>query len=169
MDNVIRQATEQDIPEILHIFNENIKNSTAIYMYEEQTMEQRLDWFHGKKERNEPLLVYIEEGVVVGYASYGPFRSYPANQYTVEHSVYVHKDYLRKGIGAKLMNEIINLAKEKGIKTMVGCIDASNEASIIAHEKLGFTYSGTIKNAGYKFERWLDLAFYQLDLPGPKL
>lgn len=169
MDNVIRQATEQDIQEILYIFNENIENSTAIYMYEKQTIEQRLEWFHGKKERNEPLLVYIEEGMVAGYASYGPFRAYPANQYTVEHSVYVHKDHLRKGVGAKLMNEIIKLAKEQGIKTMVGCIDASNEASIIAHEKLGFTYSGTIKNAGYKFERWLDLAFYQIDLPGPQL
>ena len=47
---------------------------------------------------------------------------------------------------------------------MVACIDAENAGSIRAHEKLGFVYSGTIRNAGYKFERWLDLAFYQLDL-----
>lgn len=164
---MIRQATEADIPEILAIFNENIRNSTAIYMYEEQTLEQRLQWFYSKKEKNEPLYVYEEGGKVAGYATYGSFRPYPANLYTIEHSVYVHQDHFRKGIGKKLMELIIQDASDKGFKTMVGVIDAKNKASIIAHEKLGFTHSGTIQNAGYKFGEWLDVSFYQLNLPGP--
>lgn len=164
---MIRQATIEDVPEMLHIFNGNILNSTAIYMYEPQTLEQRQEWFWGKQERTEPIFVYEEQGNVVGYATYGAFRPYPANLYTVEHSVYVHDHHHRKGIGEKLMHTLIEHARNRGIKTIVGSIDATNIASIRAHEKLGFIYSGTIKNAGYKFDKWLDLAFYQLNLPGP--
>ena len=164
---MIRQATIEDVQAMLDIFNKNILHSTAIYMYEPQTLEQRQEWFKGKEARNESIFVYEEQGEVAGYATYGSFRPYPANLYTVEHSVYVHENHYRKGIGEKLMHTLIEHAKNKGIKTMVGGIDATNVASIRAHEKLGFTHSGTIKNAGYKFDKWLDLAFYQLDLPGP--
>lgn len=165
---MIREAVREDVQSILEIFNYNILYSTGIYMYEPQTLAQRMEWFLGKQERKEPLFVYEEDGVVVGYATYGHFRPYPANLYTVEHSVYVHKDHYRKGIATKLMQELIKYAEEHDVKTMIGGIDASNQASILSHEKLGFTHSGTIKNAGYKFNRWLDLAFYQLDLKGPK-
>ena len=167
VNEMIREATIEDVPEMLDIFNGNILHSTAIYMYEPQTLEQRQAWFTGKQERKEPVFVYVEQGHVVGYATYGAFRPFPANLYTVEHSVYVHEHHYRKGIGEKLMRKLIEHATNSGVKTMVGSIDATNDASIRAHEKLGFTYSGTIKNAGYKFGKWLDLAFYQLDLPGP--
>ncbi|MEK3763798.1 MULTISPECIES: GNAT family N-acetyltransferase [unclassified Solibacillus] len=165
---MIRQATKEDVPEILAIFNDNILNSTAIYMYKEQTLEDRLRWFEQKQISGEPLLVFDSNGEVAGYATYGSFRAYPAYQYTVEHSVYVHKNHYKKGIASKLMHSLIEEAKANDVKTMVGCIDKENTASIKIHEKLGFTYSGTIRNAGYKFGQWLDLVFYQLDLEGPK-
>lgn len=164
---MIRDAVEQDVAVILDIFNYNIVNSTGIYLYEEQTLEQRLNWFYSKKQAGEPVFVYEEAGIVMGYAAYGPFRPYAANKYTVEHSVYVHQDHHQKGIGTQLMNAIIDYAKNHDVKTMIGCIDASNVGSIRAHEKLGFAYSGTIRNVGYKFGQWLDLALYQLDLDGP--
>lgn len=165
---MIRQATAADVEMILEIFNDNIVNSTAIYMYKEQTLEQRMAWFEAKKQAGEPLFVYEENGEVAGYATYGSFRPYPAFHYTVEHSVYVHKNHYKKGIASKLMYELIDYARTHDVKTMVACVDKENEASLYIHEKLGFTYSGTIRNAGYKFDRWLDLVFYQLDLEGPK-
>lgn len=163
---MIRQATAADVKEILEIFNDNILNSTAIYMYKEQTLEQRMAWFEGKQQAGEPLFVFEDNGQVAGYATYGSFRPYPAFHYTVEHSVYVHKNHYQKGIASKLMRKLIEHARENEVKTMVACIDQENIASVRIHEKLGFTYSGTIRNAGYKFERWLDLVFYQLDLQG---
>ncbi|MFP3394350.1 N-acetyltransferase family protein, partial [Brevibacillus sp. SIMBA_076] len=81
----------------------------------------------------------------------------------VEHSVYVHPGYRGKGIGNKLLKEIIRIAETRGMKTVIGGIDASNVTSIRAHEKVGFVHSGTIRKAGYKFGKWLDLSFYQLD------
>ena len=165
---MIRQATKEDVPAILAIFNDNILNSTAIYMYREQTLEDRLRWFEQKQISGEPLLVFDINGEVAGYATYGSFRAYPAYQYTVEHSVYVHKNHYKKGIASKLMHSLIEEAKANGVKTMIGCIDKENTASVKIHEKLGFTYSGTIRNAGYKFGKWLDLVLYQLDFEGPE-
>ena len=165
---MIRSAMAADVETILEIFNDNIVNSTAIYMYKEQTLQQRMAWFEAKQQSGEPLFVFEENGVVAGYATYGTFRPYPAFHYTVEHSVYVHKNHYKKGIASQLMHALIDYARTHEVKTMVACIDKENEASIRIHEKLGFTYSGTIRNAGYKFERWLDLVFYQLDLKGPQ-
>ena len=161
---MIRLATEADIPQVLEIFNDNILHSTAVYLYTPQTLADRLAWFREKQQAGQPLFVYVEGDTVCGYATYGTFRSYEAYQFTVEHSVYVHKEHYKKGIATKLMHTLIDHARAAGKRTMIAGIEATNEASIVMHEKLGFTYSGTIKNAGYKFERWLDLTFYQLDL-----
>lgn len=66
------------------------------------------------------------------------------------------------------MERLIVAAREQGVHVMVGGIDASNAVSITLHEQLGFVHAGTIRQAGFKFGRWLDLAFYQLTLPTPQ-
>ena len=63
---------------------------------------------------------------------------------------------------------MIAAAGTQGYHLLVGGIDAANRASIALHEQLGFTHAGTIREAGFKFGRWLDLAFYQLHLPTPE-
>ncbi|SEQ93165.1 phosphinothricin acetyltransferase [Piscibacillus halophilus] len=152
----------------MDIYNEAILNTTAVYDYEIYTYKNRLNWFREKEGAGYPIMVYEDHGKVIGFATYGPFRPRPAYQYTVEHSVYVTEKSGGKGVGSKLLETIIELAQLEKYKMMVGVIDAANTGSIKLHEKLGFEYAGTIKNAGYKFGKWLDLAFYQLELPGPK-
>lgn len=165
---MIRQAVVNDMNKIMEIYNDAILNTTAVYTYKAQTIEERLWWFQKKKEENYPVLVNEENNLVTGFATYGLFRPHPAYKYTVEHSVYVHKDYRQHGIGSALVKEIIKIAGEREYKTVVAGINASNKSSIAMHEKLGFKYSGTIKKAGFKFGQWLDLAFYQLELSGPR-
>ncbi|EKQ56725.1 MULTISPECIES: GNAT family N-acetyltransferase [unclassified Clostridium] len=166
---MIRQATEKDLADILEIYNDAILNTTAIYAYEAHTLDERKEWYKKKKEDGYPLLVFEKNKKVAGFATYGPFRAYPAFKYSIEHSVYVHKDYRNLGIGKALLNELIDIANAEEYATMVACIDRLNENSIKIHEKFGFEYSGTIKKAGYKFGKWLDLVFYQLALTGPKV
>lgn len=67
------------------------------------------------------------------------------------------------------MQELIKIANEREYATLVAGIDASNEGSIKMHERMGFEFSGVIKKVGFKFDKWLDLVFYQLDLKGPKM
>lgn len=165
---MIRPATHNDLEEILSIYNDAIVNTTAVYSYQAQTIEDRKAWFEQKQADGYPVIVFEIEGHVAGFATFGPFRAWPAYKYSIEHSVYVNTDYRKQGIGRMLLQAVIDLAKAGEYKTLVAGIDAANDKSIWLHEKLGFTHSGTVRNAGYKFERWLDLAFYQLDLDGPE-
>ncbi|WP_431030550.1 GNAT family N-acetyltransferase [Lysinibacillus sp. LZ02] len=161
---MIRKATREDVAQILAIFNYNIVHSTAIYLYEEQTLETRLAWFDAKVQAGEPVLVYEIDGRVAGYATYGKFRPQAAYQYTIEHSIYVHEDFQRMGIAKQLMHRLIEEAKADNYRTMIACIDADNEGSIRMHEKFGFTHGGVLKEVGYKFGKWLDLCLMQLKL-----
>ncbi|PMR72534.1 GNAT family N-acetyltransferase [Billgrantia endophytica] len=154
--------------EILDIFNDAILNTTALYDYQPRSLETMAPWFKVKETGSYPVIgAFDEVGHLLGFASYGAFRNWPAYKYTVEHSVYIHKEHRGKGIGLALMQKLIKEAKKQQYHIMVGGIDASNQASISLHERLGFFHAGTIKHAGFKFSRWLDLAFYQLVLETP--
>jgi phosphinothricin acetyltransferase len=165
---MIRYAKCSDLAAILEIYNDAILNTTAIYSYKPHTLEDRKVWFEQKASQEIPIWVFEENNLVIGFATFGPFRVYPAFKYTIEHSVYVHRDYRRRHIGATLLKELIQFASAKGYATLVGVIDDSNAGSKLMHEKLGFSHTGIIHKAGYKFGEWLDLSFYELQLDGPK-
>jgi phosphinothricin acetyltransferase len=154
---------------ILAIFNDAIANSTALYDYKPRTMEMMAAWFEAKSKGKYPVIgaVQGDAGELMGFASYGPFRAWPAYKYTVEHSVYVDARFRGRGIGKRLMKEIIAAAQGQNYHTMVGVIDSSNMVSIRLHEAFGFECCGTVRQAGFKFGRWLDVLFYQLILPTP--
>ncbi|MDB5970305.1 MAG: hypothetical protein JWQ90_2755 [Hydrocarboniphaga sp.] len=153
---------------ILDIFNDAILNSTALYDYQARAPASMLAWFNAKQAGSFPV-VGMENGAgeLMGFASYGTFRAWPAYKYSVEHSVYVHRDQRGKGLGIALMRRLIELAVQRQVHVMIGGIDISNAASVALHQKLGFVHAGTITQAGFKFGRWLDLGFYQLTLPTP--
>lgn len=161
---MIRLAEQKDVSAILEIYNDAIIHTTAVYKYEEESIGERQQWLLEKEAHGIPVFVYEEAGAVIGFATYGPFRVYPAYKFTIENSIYVHPEHSGKDVASKLMERLIEASKEAGYKTMVACIDADNAASIKLHEKFGFTYSGTLANVGFKFDRWLSLAFYQLEL-----
>jgi phosphinothricin acetyltransferase len=125
-------------------------------------------WFDSKIKNNFPVIGLMDNNqTLVAFGSYGTFRAWPAYKYTVEHSLYVHKDYRGRGYGKLILTEIIDDVKNKNYHNLIAGIDALNKASKSLHESLGFQYCGTIKHAGYKFSTWLDLDFYQLILPTP--
>lgn len=165
---MIHEATENDLIGILEIYNDAILNTTAIYAYEPHDIEERKQWYYERKGKGHPVLVFEEESKVVGFATFEQFRDYPAFKYSLEHSVYVHKDYRKRGIGKKLMEELIKVANEMEYAIMVAAIDSENKGSIELHKNLGFKYAGTIEKSGFKFGKWLDLVFYELKLKGPK-
>ncbi|KAJ1428033.1 sortase [Ochromonadaceae sp. CCMP2298] len=164
----VRDATVEDMPAILEIFNEQVLNSAGLYMYEEHTLEMRVQWFEDRLRNDFPVIVAVINGVVAGFGSYGSYRAYPGYKYTVEHSVYIEKTFRGQGVGKVVMDWLIEDAQRRDKHVMVACIDAANEASIKFHEKLGFVHAGTLKQAGFKFGRWLDATFLQLILKTPE-
>lgn len=159
---------ERHAGQILDIYNDAIVSSTALFDYRPRPAESMASWFKTKDQHRFPVIgVEGADGALLGFASYGTFRAWPAYKYTVEHSVYVHKDHRRKGLGRALIAAIIAAARAQDYHLLVGAIEASNASSIALHESLGFRHAGTIRQAGYKFGRWLDLSFYQLILDTP--
>lgn len=153
---------------ILEILNDAIVTSTALFDYVPRPPESMLEWFRAKELRRYPVLGAVNDrGALLGFATYGPFRHWPAYKYTIEHSVYVHPSHRRRGVARALMARLIVAAEAQDYHVMVAGIDAANAASIGLHLGLGFTAAGTIHQAGFKFGRWLDLAFYELRLRTP--
>ncbi|PWJ58715.1 phosphinothricin acetyltransferase [Dyadobacter jejuensis] len=160
----IRNASPLDLPVILEILNQSIRTSTAIYDYEERTLEQLTEWFERMILDSMPVLVSEVENEVIGYGSFQRFRPKEGFRFSVEHSIYLKESSRGMGVGGRLLESLIQRAKEQGIHTMIGCIDASNRGSISFHEKYGFVEKGYIKEVGYKFDQWLDLVYMQLIL-----
>jgi L-amino acid N-acyltransferase YncA len=161
MPVVVRDAVEQDIPAVLAIYNEVIATSTAVYIDQPATLEERRAWWRARTDAGYPVLVAEDDSGVAGFASFGDFRPRPGYRYTVEHSVYVRADSRGRGIGQVLMTTLLNRATALGKHLMVGGVDAENAESLRFHERLGFERVAHFKEVGYKFGRWLDLVFLQ--------
>jgi phosphinothricin acetyltransferase len=82
--------------------------------------------------------------------------------------VHLRPDARGRGLGHALLGRLIEVATARDVHVMMAGIDATNAASIALHEKHGFQHAGTIRECGFKFGRWLDLAFYELILPSPR-
>jgi L-amino acid N-acyltransferase YncA len=153
---------------ILAIFNEAIANTTALYDYQLRTDADMVSWFADKAAKDHPVIcVENAAGDLLGFATFGQFRVRPAYKYSVEHSVYVDTRFRGQGVGRFLLEAIVAAAGKQDFHVMVGGIDAENVVSIRLHESLGFTHCGTVRQAGFKFGRWLDLALYQRILATP--
>jgi L-amino acid N-acyltransferase len=153
---------------ILAILNEAIVNSTAVYDYQPRPLASMESWFEAKLKSHFPVLgLENESGELLGFATYGTFRNWPAYKYTVEHSIYVHHAWRGRGLGQQLLSALLRVAEERDVHVLVAGIDAANHGSIRLHEKFGFEAVGIVRQCGFKFGRWLDLAFYQRILPTP--
>lgn len=159
----IRPATEADVPAMRDIYNYEVANGWATFDLEEKSLKERLAWF---REIREPHCMIVAEaaGEIAGYAYLHEFRTRPAYRFTTESSVYIHQDHRGKGVGSLLMQEVIAIARRGGFHSIMAGISEDNPASEALHEKLGFVRIGREREVGYKFERWLDVSWYQLML-----
>lgn len=158
---LLRPCGPEQVEAIREIFNEVILTSTALFEYEPRSTETVAAWLQAKQAASLPVIGCFEGETLQGFASYGPFRPFAAYRLTVEHSVYVHAEHRGRGLGRLLLEEIMAEARGAGLHLMVAGIESTNRRSIDLHRRLGFTHAGTIHEAGRKFDRWLDLDFYE--------
>ena len=157
---------------MLDIFNDAILHTTALYENDLRTMAFMVTWFADKETAKHPVIGIVDdvEGrgeVLVGFATFGLFRPRPCYRFTVEHSIYVDGRFRGRGYGKLLLEQIVAHAERDHYHVVVGVVDSTNAASIALHEKCGFSHSGTIRQAGYKFHRWLDTCILQRVLSTP--
>ena len=156
----IRRAIPTDAQAIADIYNEAILSTTATFDTASKTAEDRADWLQAHDERH-PVLVAVVDGTVVGWASLSRWSERPAYDATAETSFYVHSTQRGRGIGWKLKEAIIEVARALEYHTLIARIAEGSDASIHLNERAGFVHVGTLKEVGRKFGRLLDVHIMQ--------
>lgn len=156
----IRLATLNDIPAITEIYNEAVIHTRNTFDTVPKTIAERMQWYHHHMPRY-PILVAVERGEVVGFASVSPWSDRPAYGRTVIASEYIGLDYRGQGIGKKLLLALLDAAYEAGFHTVMGNVYAGNAISLRMVESIGFRTVGLLKEVGFKFDEWLDVYLVQ--------
>lgn len=159
---MIRNVKVEDAKEIVDIYNHYILNTNVTFEVEALAsgeMAKRIE----KKIKDNPWIVYEEDNKILGYAYVGEFRERIAYKFTKEVTIYLDKSVVRRGIGTKLMEALIERCKtEYDIHTLISVVTVPNASSISIHKKFGFERVGYFKEVGFKNNKWLDVEYLQL-------
>lgn len=159
----IRQAVLEDLHAIRSIYNHYVARSTCTFQVQEDTENERREWFQSRS-RMHPVLVAETAEFLVGWAALSPWKSRCAYEHSAEVSVYIHHEYHRKGIGKGLLTALVALGRDLGHHTLIGGACTEQAASLALQQSLGFVEVARFREVGRKFDRWLDVAYLQLML-----
>ena len=160
---MIRMITEADIPIILNWYNWYIENDTATFETEPLTLSEFAQRVHTIREKY-PWVILEEEGKPAGYAYLASFIPRAAYDWTCDLAIYLDPEQRGKGYGTKLIQGILDIARQAGYVTIVSNITFGNTASERLHEANGFIRKGILEDVGYKFGRWLSISWYEKKL-----
>jgi phosphinothricin acetyltransferase len=163
----VRSSRDADVPAMLAIYLHHIRKGVDPRHQGDIETPDADDIKRRRKSmlrRKMPHIVAEQGGVVLGYAFVVPFRKRPAYRYTVKHSIYIHQDHLRRGLGRRLMQALIDACAAAGFRQMIGYIDAANEPSLSIHDKFDFRKVGFLPQVGFKFGHWTDTVMVQRSL-----
>lgn len=158
---MIRNIKPEDAPAICGIYNYYVLNSVVTFeedIVEASDMKSKIEEIMKKL----PWIVYEENNEILGYAYASEWKSRCAYKHSVESTVYLKQGAMGKGIGSSLYAELINLLKEIKVHAILGGIALPNEASIALHEKFGFENVAQFREVGFKFNRWVDVGYWEL-------
>lgn len=162
---VCRAAREEDIAAIASIYAHYVLTSLATFETVPPDCEEMSRRRGDIVARGLPYLVAEWDGAVTGYAYASAYRPRPAYRFTIEDSIYVHPDHLRRGAGRALLGAVIESCERGPWRQMVAVIgDSGNQASIGLHESFGFVRVGVLRSVGFKFGRWVDTVLMQREL-----
>lgn len=159
----IRLAAAADFAAITAITNHYIRTTTVHFATQPVTAQELHDDWQAQREVH-PWLVTEVAGAVLGYAKAGVFRSRAAYRWTTETGVYLDADHCGQGLGEPLYRRLLEVLRAQGFHSVIGGIALPNPTSVRLHERLGFVAVGAIRRAGRKFDRWVDVGFWQLAL-----
>ncbi|MBD3270439.1 GNAT family N-acetyltransferase [Candidatus Peregrinibacteria bacterium] len=157
---MIRYAEKRDAEDICNIYNYYVVNTTITFEEQVVSIEEMRDRISEILERL-PYLVFEEDGKVIGYAYATKWKARSAYKYSVETTVYLHKDRSGFGIGTKLYQSLLEELKFKGLHRAIGGVALPNKASVSLHEKLGFKKVAEFGEVGNKFNKWINVGYWE--------
>jgi L-amino acid N-acyltransferase YncA len=159
----IRPCSPDDAAQICAIYNHYVRETVVTFEETPVSDAEMAERIRATVSRL-PWLVFEDDRGVVGYAYASPWKSRAAYRNSVEGSIYLAPDATGKGIGPKLYAALIDELKSRGLHSMIGGAAMPNDASVRLHERLGFVKVAEFRQVGFKFGRWVDVAYWQLIL-----
>lgn len=161
----IEEAKVSDLDSVLNIYSYYVEKTTSSLEEKKPTKDEIFERYEMVLSKNLPFLVAKQGTEVIGFCYASPYRKRSAYRYTIEESIYVHKDYARKGIASALVRELIRRCSEIGYKQLIAVVIAANDdASVHFHKSVGFEEKGRLTKVGFKFNTWLDTVLMQKSL-----
>lgn len=157
---LVRDAIEKDVNSINNIYNYEVLNGVATFDTEPKTYEERLEWLNHHSSKY-PCIVVEKDGKTLAWGSLTQYSTRKAYDGTCEISIYVDKESRGMGLGKIIIAELLERAKNNGIHVILSRVAGENEASKALHINFGFELVGILKEVGYKFDRYIDVNFYQ--------
>jgi phosphinothricin acetyltransferase len=161
---MIRSATPADAAVIAAIYNHYVAATTVTFEEEPVTADDMAVRIATLARAGLPWLVIEQAGAVAGYAYASKWRERSAYRFSVESTVYLHKDRTGRGLGALVYAALLDELRERELRTVIAGIALPNQASVSLHERLGFAQVARFKEVGRKFDRWADVGYWQLAL-----
>jgi L-amino acid N-acyltransferase YncA len=157
----IRVAEIDDAEAIRSIYNIEVETSTVTFDLVPRSLADQRAWMAARSGAHR-VLVAVEDGEVIGFASLSPFKDRPAYATSVEDSVYIHRGHQGRGVGKALLAALVDTARASGFHAVFARIVGDHDASIALHAGLGFEIVGTEREVGRKFGQWLDVVEMEL-------
>jgi L-amino acid N-acyltransferase YncA len=158
----IRPATTADAEAIRAIYNHEVTTALTVFDMEPRSLEEQEAWLTERSGARGVIVATGPEGEVLGFASLSPYRPKPGYNTTVENSIYVDREARGQGVGAVLLDALIELGRDHGFHCIICHISGGNDASVALHRSAGFEMIGVEREVGRKFGRWLDVTVMQL-------
>lgn len=160
----VRPIAPGDAAAVARIYNYYVTD-TIVTFEEEPVSEQEIgNRINEVLAAGLPWLVAEEEQEILGYAYASKWKGRRGYRFAVEVTVYLDHERVGRGAGSQLYAELLKQLKSAGIRTAIGGIALPNDASVRVHEKLGFEKVAHFKENGIKFDRWIDVGYWQLIL-----
>ena len=163
-NSIVRPVSEADAEAIARIYNHYVQNSVITFEEEPVSAQDMAARIAEARGFSLPWLVAEIGNAVVGYAYARKWRPRSAYRYSVETTIYLERGYEGRGIGKTLYSKLLPILRERGMHVAIGGVALPNEASVALHEKLGFEKVATFRQVGFKHDRWVDVAYWQLVL-----
>jgi L-amino acid N-acyltransferase YncA len=157
----LRAAQLRDAEQIAAIYNYEVENTTATFDLVPRTIVSQRQWLEARSGAFSAIVAEESSAGVIGFAALSTYRDRAGYRTTVENSVYVDRNHLRKGVGKLLLTALVDIAKDSGFHTIIARIDSQSAGSLALHRSLGFVEVGVERQIGRKFGRWLDSVIMQ--------
>jgi L-amino acid N-acyltransferase YncA len=157
----VRSARAEDALQVSEIYNHYIQTSTITFEEEPVSAAEMAARILEIQSLSYPWLVATAANDVLGYAYASKWKARAAYKHSSEITVYVRPGQERAGVGSALYQQLLPALKASGVRAAIGGVALPNDASVRLHEKFGFEKCAHFREVGFKFNRWIDVAYWQ--------